>query len=163
MLSLPATPADCLSAVIIPALGYLPGELDSPEARVMLLAVALQESGLRTRVQDNSGPARGFWQFERGGVIAVLDNSVSMQGMRDLCRSFAVAPIPSDVYYTLTQDDVFACGVARWYLRCDPHPLAELGDADDAWLGYQVSWGPGQPKPEAWAANYGAALAAVRG
>lgn len=162
MMGLPATAADCLAQVVIPAAGYLSASFDSPQARVQLLAIALQESGLRTRTQDAGGPARGLWQFERGGCIAVLNNSVSMQGMQDLCHSFAVAPIPSDVYYTLATDDLFACCVARWTLRCDPHPLPDLGNADDAWLCYVRSWNPGHPRIETWPANYAAALTAVR-
>jgi hypothetical protein len=163
MLSLPISPADCLTQVIVRALGYLPASMDSPEARVLLLAIALQESGLRTRTQDGNGPARGLWQFERGGVLAVLNNSASLQASRDLCHAFAVAPIPSDVYYTLPHDDLFACGMARLMLWCDPHPLPALGDADDAWVCYQKNWGPGKPRPQDWPANYAAALATAKG
>jgi hypothetical protein len=162
MLTLPATPADCLAQVISPALAYLDPPLDSPEARVLLLATALQESGLRTRLQDGGGPAHGLWQTEQGGARCVLDNAVSKKLAADLCSKFAVAPISSDVYWTLAHDDLFACAFARLMLWCDPHPLPELGDADDAWLCYQKNWGPGKPRPQEWPANYAAALAAVQ-
>src|SRR6185312_10462500 len=71
LLPLPIAPADALGKIIVPALATLPPEMDSSQARVMLLAIALQESGLRTREQDG-GPARGLWQFERNGVLAVM-------------------------------------------------------------------------------------------
>ena len=48
--------------VVIPAaLHMLPGHMDSPEARAMLLAIGLQESKLTYRRQVG-GPAHGFWQ-----------------------------------------------------------------------------------------------------
>ena len=43
--------------------------VDSPEAELLLLAIALQESGCTHRAQIK-GPARGYWQFERGGGFA---------------------------------------------------------------------------------------------
>lgn len=48
--------------------------MDSTEARVMLLAIGLQESRFINRFQivqgkpGAKGPARGFWQFEQGAV-----------------------------------------------------------------------------------------------
>jgi hypothetical protein len=163
MLALPISPTDCMAQIIVPALAKMDAGMDSPQARVQLLAIALQESSLRTRTQDANGPARGLWEFERGGVLAVLNNPASMQRAIELCRAFAVAPIPSDVYYTLPHDDLFACGMARLMLWCDPHPLPALGDADDAWVCYQKNWGPGKPRPQDWSANYAAALATAKG
>lgn len=160
---LPATAADCLAQVIVPGLAYLDPKYDSPKARVMLLAIALQESSLSTRHQYGNGPARGLWQTEQGGARCVIDNAASKQAVIDLCRKFAVAPISSDVYYTLPQDDLFACAFARLMLWCDPHPLPVLGDASDAWICYQKNWRPGKPRPQDWPNNYAAALAAVRG
>src|SRR3546814_4167946 len=58
---------------IKPALKLLPKQMDSREARVLLLAIGLQESGFEHRWQvidrrrpNRKGPARGFWQFELG-------------------------------------------------------------------------------------------------
>ena len=62
-----------LTSVIRPGLAVLADatalRVDSPEAEVLLLAIATQESALRHRTQVG-GPARGYWQFERGGGLA---------------------------------------------------------------------------------------------
>nr|WP_316904517.1 hypothetical protein [Ralstonia mannitolilytica] len=67
---------DVVKTAIEPALAILPSAMDTREARVMLLAIGLQESRFMLRRQVG-GPARGFWQFEegtkmsRGGVWGV--------------------------------------------------------------------------------------------
>src|SRR5690606_35531315 len=53
---------------IWPAYALLPSRMDSDRATVMLLAIGLQESRFEHRRQIK-GPARGFWQFERGGGV----------------------------------------------------------------------------------------------
>ncbi|MCV6902125.1 MAG: hypothetical protein NTT76_05400, partial [Achromobacter xylosoxidans] len=50
---------------ISPALALLPAGMDTQAAHVMLLAIGLQESRFTHR-QQIGGPARGFWQFEKG-------------------------------------------------------------------------------------------------
>jgi len=163
MIDLPATPQTVLAKVIVPALGLLPAHMDTPEARVMLLAIGAQESGYRTRVQDAGGPARGLWQCEAPIFGLLLSNPASSATVRALCASRAIAAWPTDMYLAVASDDIFAAAIARLILWCDPHPLPALGDADDAWLCYQKVWGPGKPRPEDWPANYSAALAAVTG
>jgi hypothetical protein len=163
MLALPATPAQVLAQIIVPGLTLLPAELDTPVARVQLLAIAGQESGLRTRQQDGGGPAHGLWQCESPVLGLLLANPVSANLIRITCRTRAVAPIASDMYLALLNDDPFACAIARLILLCDPHPLPDVGDVDDAWVCYQKNWGPGKPRPQDWPANYAAALAATTG
>jgi len=163
MIDLPATPQTVLAKVIVPALALLPALYDSPAARVQLLATAMQESGLRTRVQDGNGPARGLWQCEQPVFGLLLGNTASASQVRALCQSRAIAVWPADMYFAAQTDDLFACCVARLILWCDPHPLPDLGDADDAWVCYQKNWGPGKPRLADWPANYSAALAAVTG
>jgi hypothetical protein len=58
------------------ALAGLPASMDSPQARVLLIAIALQESRLTHRDQivkgkkpGVKGPALGLWQFEKGGGV----------------------------------------------------------------------------------------------
>ena len=46
---------------IDPALELFPKHMDSPQARVMLLSIGLQESRFEYRRQMGNGPARGFW------------------------------------------------------------------------------------------------------
>src|SRR6476646_617594 len=79
------------------ALALLPKKLDTPEARVLLLAIGLQESRLVDRYQvldgGAKGPARGLWQFERGtkasrgGVWGVFLHRASSDPLRLLCRA----------------------------------------------------------------------------
>lgn len=58
MITLPATVSDLLRGPVRAALRLLPDRMTSDEARVMLGAIALQESGLATR-QQYGGPAHG--------------------------------------------------------------------------------------------------------
>ena len=84
-LPLPISLADAQGRILTPALSMLPATMDTPKARVMLLAIALQESGLAHRVQVG-GPAHGLWQFERGGgVKGVLRCHTTREHARALC------------------------------------------------------------------------------
>ena len=66
-------------AVIVPACDWLSTEsgrdMGTESARVLMLAIAVQESGLIHRRQLGSGGrplkslARGWWQFEKGGGV----------------------------------------------------------------------------------------------
>lgn len=162
MIDLPATPQTVLAKVIVPALALLPAQMDTPEARVMLVAIGGQESGYRTR-QQVGGPAHGLWQNEQPVQQLLLANPASFELARTLCKARAVAPTASDMYWAVLTDDIFAAGIARLILWCDPHPLPALGDVDDAWLCYQKNWGPGKPRPDDWPSNYKAALTAITG
>jgi len=128
----------------------------------MVLAIALQESGLAARTQAEGGPARGLWQFERAGVRGVLTHPSSASHARRLCAARACPASEYSVWIALAGDDLLACGFARLLLWTDPAPLPALGDADGAWACYERNWRPGRPRPEHWAANYAMALDAVR-
>src|SRR5690606_38643231 len=70
---------------IWPAYALLPSRMDSDRATVMLLAIGLQESRFEHRRQIK-GPARGFWQFERGrGVRGVLTHPATAALAREVC------------------------------------------------------------------------------
>ncbi len=77
---------------ITPALALLPATMDTPAARVMLLAIGLQEGRFMHRRQIG-GPARGFWQFEkgtrasRGGVWGVFLHAASRDHLATLCKA----------------------------------------------------------------------------
>lgn len=162
MLQLPATPAQVLAQVIAPTFQHLlPGKFDSKPARVQLLAIAMQESGLRTRRQGG-GPARSLWQFEQsGGIRGVLEHPSSRQYARAACGLQAVAPVSSDVYAAFLSDDQLACAFARLLLWTDAAPLPQVDDAAGAWAYYVRNWRPGKPRPESWAANHAAAVASA--
>lgn len=162
MMQLPATPDQALAQVIVPTFQHLlPGKFDSQQARVLVLAIMIQESGLRTRQQDG-GPARGLAQFEQaGGIRGVLEHPASRPYARAVCGLRAVAPVSSDVYAAFLSDDLLACAFSRLLLWTDAAPLPAMGDAEGAWAYYVNNWRPGKPRPSDWPANYAAALEAV--
>ncbi len=136
---------------ITPALALLPATMDTPAARVMLLAIGLQEGRFMHRRQIG-GPARGFWQFEkgtrasRGGVWGVFLHAASRDHLATLCK----------------YDDVLAAGVARLLLWTDPKALPPVGDADAGWALYLRTWRPGKPHPQTWPDLYRQAAAQVQ-
>jgi hypothetical protein len=126
------------------------------QAERMLIAIALQESGLRHRVQvtnNGPGPARGLWQFERGGgVTGVLGHRGSSRAAHALCAELLVTPDPSVVHDALAQNDLLACGFARLLLWTDHRPLPDSEAA--GWDYYLRNWRPGKPHPQTWARHW---------
>ena len=158
LLPLPISPADALARVITPALFF---SMDTPTARVLLLAIALQESGLSARVQAGGGPARGLWQFERGGCAGVLKHPATRSQAKFVCDLADVDPSPEGLHWRIEHDDVLACRAARLLLWTDPRPLPAIGDAAGAWALYLRTWRPGRPRPEHWPEHYATACATV--
>lgn len=150
---------DAIRQAIDPALALLPPGMDSPQARVIMLAIGMQESRFEHRRQIG-GPARGFWQFEegtrvsRGGVYGVYLHDASRFWLDRLCASRGVQFLPSSIYRALETDDVLAAGVARLLLFTDPKRLPATDDADGAWGLYLRTWNPGKPRPEKWPGNH---------
>lgn len=139
----------------------LPGRFASREASVMLLAIGLQESRFEFRRQ-RKGPARGLWQFERGGgVQGVMTHPSTRRYAAAVCVLRNVRFVADDVYDKLEHDDLLACAFARLLLFSDPRPLPAIGDADAAWDYYLRNWRPGKPHPITWAAFYRQAVDAV--
>lgn len=157
---------EVVERAINPALALLPARMDTPAARVMLLAIGLQESRFVHRRQIG-GPARGFWQFEkgsrasRGGVWGVYLHPASKGLLAVLCKARSVASDPDAVYAALEYDDVLAAGVARLLLWTDPKALPAIGDADAGWSLYLRTWRPGKPHPKTWPALYAQAMTAM--
>jgi hypothetical protein len=146
-----------LHSAINPALKMLPPKMDSDAARVMLLAIGLQESRLKYRAQKTSnpyvkGPARGLWQFERGGgVVGVTTHNATRELARDVCKARAV-PFDSILIHTkLEFDDILAAAFARLLLWTDSKPLPGVDAShDEAWDYYMRNWRPGKPHRETW-------------
>lgn len=151
---------------IKPALSLLPDMMDTPAARVMLLAIGLQESRFIHRRQIG-GPARGFWQFEkgtrasRGGVWGVFLHTASKDLLGVLCKARSVACDPDVIYAALEYDDVLAAGVARLLLWTHPKPLPPIDAEVAAWALYKRTWRPGKPHPQTWPELYRQAVAEV--
>ncbi|WP_434213380.1 hypothetical protein [[Pseudomonas] boreopolis] len=158
LLKLPLSLHAVQISIVEPA---LPGWLDTPWARVLLMAIGLQESGFRVRRQ-RGGPARGLWQFERdGGVRGVLRHPSSRGLARQFCAEAGVAADAQDCYDALAANDVLACQFARLLLYTDPAPLPRLGASQQAWEYYLRNWRPGRPRPDSWPDHYARARAAL--
>lgn len=157
--SMPRVISTVARYVIPAALAHLPERMDTPEAHVMLLAIAGQESGFQHRRQTGQGPARGLWQFEQIGLREVLRHPVSQQHAEQACTALLYAGRPNfALHEALEHNDILACAVARLALWRDPAPLPAIGDAEGAWQYYRRIWAPGKPHPERWPANYAAAV-----
>lgn len=167
LLPLPVSAAQCLSQMIAPACALLTSfapsiTYDTAGARSMLLAIGLQESNLAARVQSG-GPARGLWQFEVGGVAAVLNHAAVGDLAHQLCGARAVLPNAVTTQAALSVDDILAAGFARLLLYADPAGLPSGADDGQAgWAIYLREWRPGRPRPDAWARNWDAAVTAVQ-
>ena len=152
---------NALDTNTIPAALDALGMRGSPELRVMLLAIGLQESGLTARAQvlngGGKGPARGLWQFERGGVRGVYLHRASNELLRVLCRARDVNFDVPQIWAMLEYDDVLACGVARLLLWTDPRPLPAVDDEGGAWDYYLRNWRPGKPHHDRWVGAHAAA------
>lgn len=143
---------------IAPAFQLLPARMKSVEAELMLLAIGLQESRFTHRRQIG-GPARGFWQFERGGGVAgVIQHPVSREHALKVCGARNVRPIPDQVYQRLETDDVLAAAFARLLLWTDPARLPQVGEFNEAWNLYFRTWRPGKPHRKTWDELYAKAM-----
>jgi len=160
LLPLPISPAEALTEIIVPALGLCSRRMDSAEAEVILLAIALQESGLAHR-KLVGGPARGLWQFEIGGMRGVFTHPASAAMAAEIAKSRGIVNTPEAAYQAASEDDILAACMARLLLWTDAKPLPAIGAMNDAWGYYQRNWRPGKPHPERWAQNYRKAMACV--
>jgi hypothetical protein len=165
--------ADIRQQAIAPALALLPANMNSPEAEIVLLTIGLQESLFQHRRQIK-GPARSFWQAEKGGgMIAGLLNYHDPKNRKlshDLCIARGVKPVAEDVYAAIEFDDVLAAGLARLLLWTDPARLPREHDVDGGFA-YLRTWRPGayergnpgdrQKLRDKWAKNWAAAVREV--
>lgn len=150
------------TTAIDPSLALLPKHMDTPQARVMLLAIGLQESRFEYRRQMGSGPAKGFWQFERGGgVKGCVNHPASAPHLRHLCAARNVEFTAQAIWDAIEHDDVLAAGLARLLLWTDPNKLPALGDVDGAWELYLRTWRPGKPHVRTWAELHRMAVEAL--
>ena len=144
------------------ALSLLPDVMDTPAARALVLAICWQESGCKARRQYGHGPARGFAQFEMGGVEGVLEHPASRAHAAALCGTLGYDPADArGVHLALEHNDVLALGFARLLLWTDPRPLPQADAAPSGWLLYLATWRPGKPRPEKWAASFAHGWAAA--
>ncbi len=163
------TLAEIIAAGINPALALLPVKMDTPEARIMLLAIGLQESRFEHRRQlvgnppRPTGPAKSFWQAEQGGgmVHGVRQHAATRAAAAHLYQARGVQSRDAAIWDAIEHDDVLAAGLARLLLWSDPGRLPAVGDEQGAWNLYLRTWRPGKPHAQTWPAYYARAVAEV--
>lgn len=145
------TPQDLIDLGIAPALRLLPPAMDSPAARAQMLATAMQESKIAARRQLPSGPARGFFQFERGGgVRGVLTHPASRAHAAAVLRRLTYRVDAAVAHAALEHNDVLAAAFARLLLYTLPAPLPRRDEPDEGWRQYLAAWQPGKPHARTW-------------
>jgi hypothetical protein len=139
------------------ALSLLPGDMDSREAKAMMLAIGLHESEFNARRQGGrgtipgNGPARGFWQFERmGGVAEILQSDDTKDYIIPICRMFLYEPTPAICHAAIEHHDVLAACFARLLLRRDPRSNPSPIEIEKGYKIYLRNW---RPNPDAAAAH----------
>jgi hypothetical protein len=158
------TPKDILVTAVDPALTLLAthGVKSDNRARVLLMAIAGQESAWQYRKQVG-GPAHSFWQFEKGGGVAgVLGHPASRDKIKAVCAELDVPCEAEAVYQAMIDNDVLAASMARLLLFTDPAPLPEVGEVIAGWDYYEKLWRPGAPHPDVWPGRYGTAMGLVQ-
>lgn len=161
-----------VTAAVDQALGLLPNKMDTPQARVMMFAIGLQESEdfqhrrqivMRDGRLQPVGPAKGYWQFERrGGCHGVVSHFASRYWMADVCKARGCEFTSAALWDAIERDDVLAAAAARLLLFTDQARLPDLGDEKGAWQTYTRVWRPGKPHPTEWPPRYAKALAHVK-
>lgn len=143
--------------VVIPAtMRLLPTKMDSPSARVMLLAIGLQETRFEHRHQVGGGPAHGFWQFEKGGgVRGVRGYIFSHAETKELAKQTLLKigyrdATEEERFIAIEHNDILACMFARLLLWTHPDPLPKEGEKKKGWKQYLDTWRPGKPREETW-------------
>jgi len=136
-------------AAIEAAFQLLPAKMDSLNARVILAAIGYQESGYQVRIQYGNGPARSYWQFEKGGIKGVMLHQASVRLAVSVCEARGVEFNSSAIWKAMETDDVLGAAFARLLMYTDPRPLPD--NAEDAWEMYAKRlWRPGRPHPDKW-------------
>lgn len=157
------TPETFVDTVIDPALALLPPRMDSQEAVALLVAIALQESGLKHRRQVG-GPALGFLQWELPQVGLVLRHPVVGPLARKVLAEMVYEPgdPPHEhIHAAMEHNDILQCAFSRLLLWPDAAPLPKRGDVQGSLATYLRVWRPGRPRPLDWPANYVRAWNAV--
>jgi hypothetical protein len=160
----PMSPDIFFTRVVEPTLQYMaasPGIAiaASDSARLLVMAIAGQESRWAARRQIG-GPARSYWQFERGGGVAGLFR-VTPRQLGAVCADCDVTFDAATVFEATAWHDMLACAMARLLLWSDPAPLPAVGDKDAGWQCYLRNWRPGAPHPESWVRVYDQARTAI--
>jgi hypothetical protein len=157
------SPETFVRTALIPGLSLLPAAMDTPEARSMIVAVCLQETGLAKRRQLGGGTARGYAQFEPVGVRGVLKHQASGARLREVCTALDISGTYQAIHRALEFHDPLTVCCARLLLRTLPAPLPTAEQDAVAWEQYLDAWRPGRPRPETWGVNFSVAWELIQG
>ena len=136
------------------ALGMMSPGYDTPAARAMVLAIALQETSCNARTQQPRGPARSFWQFEPIGIEDLFLSNHTRDELEIACLRLCIPHNVDAVYQAITYNDVLAIVCARAKLARLPDPLPTRHNPQSGWHQYQELWRPGIPRGVHWPANF---------
>lgn len=151
-----------VSVTVPAALSVLPARFDTPQARLMMLACAGQESGYASRIQTPGGQARSFWQIEKTGMLRGVMHSAWWPILASVCEQHSIPTDEDTIFEAIAWHDPLAYAVARLGLWMDPNPLPAIGDVLNAYNTYLRVWRPGKPSWMRWQTVYPAALAVVK-
>lgn len=158
------TPALLLQLAIEPALMLLPSKMYGAGARAMLLATAIQETGLKHRRQVG-GPALSWWQFDPGDQAALAlvlrHPAASATALALLDQLGYWGETPESIRLATEHNDVLAAGLARLLLWTLPGPLPYKRQIEKGWEQYLAAWNPGRPRPETWQQSWNTAWETV--
>ena len=131
---------------------------DDARARVLLNAMAGQETGWQNIPQLGDGPGRGPWQLGEDTCDDLFRNPTSSLLMRKICQALNIPPV--DAYSHLLAQPRLSVALSRLDLLCNLHALPNVGAQAAAWAYYVDTWRPGDPRPTHWPACYQAAVSA---
>jgi hypothetical protein len=133
----------------------LPAKMDTIGARGFMNAIGVQESAFAERRQLEGGPARGFWQFEKGGGIrGVLHHASTRTHLLRVLEELRYEPTVDACYAAVEHNDVLAAAFARLNLWWLPGRLPASNDPERGWKLYLEAWRPGAPRPDKWAESW---------
>jgi hypothetical protein len=137
---------------VLPVVFDLLPETASSEASAMLVAIGWQESRFVHRRQVN-GPARGYWQFELGGIHGVLSHPSTRVTVREVMgqMGYPKTATPLLCHDAIQHNDVMAGCFARLLLWTLPQALPTRDQPEVGLAQYLAAWRPGKPHPETWA------------
>jgi len=142
---------------ILPAaLSLLPPKMDTPEARAILIAIALQETNLKHRYQIG-GPALGLLQWELPQVGLVLRHEVVGPIAKNVLKELVYEPGDpphKHIHAAMEHNDILQVAFSRLLLWPDAAPLPKRDDVQGFIATYLRVWGPGRPRLKTLPANW---------
>lgn len=144
---------DLMESVMDAAFDLLPSKMNSHDARRFLFAIGFYESKMKFRRQLPKGPARGYWQFETGGVWDARNKRGVKSHARRILKALDYDPTLTDgkVKLLLEHNDVLAVCFARLLMWTIPKRLPKTLEEELAYQQYLSAWRPRGRDRKRWA------------